>query len=39
LIEHGGSAAKMAAPVAMKIIKDYFTQIKPHRRRAAKRRR
>jgi penicillin-binding protein 2 len=39
LIEHGGSAAKRAAPVAMKIIKDYFTQIKPHRRRAARRRR
>lgn len=34
LIEHGGSAAKVAAPVTMKIIKDYFTQIKPHRMRA-----
>lgn len=28
LIEHGGRAAKVAAPVAMKIVSDYFEQIK-----------
>ena len=31
LVEHGGSAAKVAAPAAMKIIRDYFTQIRPRR--------
>jgi penicillin-binding protein 2 len=29
LVEHGGSAAKVAAPAAMKIIRDYFSHVKP----------
>lgn len=31
LVEHGGSAAKVAAPEAIKIIRHYFKQIKPRR--------
>jgi penicillin-binding protein 2 len=35
LVEHGGSAAKVAAPAAMKIMRDFFTQIKPRRQARA----
>ena len=29
LVEHGGKAAKVAAPVAMEIIRDYFRYVAP----------
>jgi penicillin-binding protein 2 len=35
LIEHGGRAAKVAAPVAMEIIRAYFRYVAPGRRAAA----
>jgi penicillin-binding protein 2 len=34
LIEHGGRAAKVAAPVAMEIIRDYFRYVAPGDQRA-----
>jgi penicillin-binding protein 2 len=34
LIEHGGRAARVAAPVAMEIIKGYFRHVKPFARKA-----
>ena len=29
LVEHGGSAGKVAAPIAMRIIRDYFAKVRP----------
>jgi penicillin-binding protein 2 len=29
LIEHGGNAGKVAAPIAMKIAREYFQRIRP----------
>jgi penicillin-binding protein 2 len=29
LIEHGGSAGKVAAPIALRIIRDYFAKVRP----------
>lgn len=34
LVEHGGSAAKVAAPAAMSILRNYYTQIKPRQGQA-----
>ncbi|MDY0000131.1 MAG: penicillin-binding protein 2 [Polyangia bacterium] len=33
LVEHGGSAGKVAAPVALRIIRDYFARVKPREAR------
>lgn len=35
LVEHGGRAAKVAAPVAMEIVRDYFRYVPPRSERAA----
>jgi len=29
LIEHGGSAGKVAAPIVMRIVRDYFAKVRP----------
>jgi penicillin-binding protein 2 len=29
LIEHGGAAAKVATPIVMRIIRDYFAKVRP----------
>jgi penicillin-binding protein 2 len=38
LIEHGGSAGKVAAPIVMRIIRDYFAKVRPKSSRAGRRR-
>lgn len=35
LIEHGGSAGKVAAPVAMRIVRDYFARVRGREARRA----
>ncbi|MFH2010222.1 MAG: penicillin-binding protein 2 [bacterium] len=36
LVEHGGSAGKVAAPIAMRIIRDYFAKVRPRTTRGGK---
>lgn len=39
LVEHGGSAGKVAAPISMRIIRDYFAKVRPGNGRARRGRR